>query len=105
MRDHRANRLGLPHLAQLLIDVASVDRETAGRAERLAMRPGESGDRRCFDHSHRQNADCVSSSMPVLIRIALVILAVSLTAGCTYLPVLPSRNDAPQIKPPVPKLP
>jgi hypothetical protein len=43
--------------------------------------------------------------MPVLTRIALVILAVSLTAACTYLPTLPGRNDAPQIKPPVPQLP
>jgi len=43
--------------------------------------------------------------MTVAARIALVILAVGLTAGCTYLPTLPSRNDAPQIKPPVPQLP
>jgi hypothetical protein len=38
-------------------------------------------------------------------RIAIVILAITLTAACTYLPTLPSRNDAPQIKPPVPQLP
>jgi hypothetical protein len=38
-------------------------------------------------------------------RIVLVILSLSLMT-CTYLPTLPSRNDAPQqIKPPVPKLP
>jgi hypothetical protein len=39
-------------------------------------------------------------------RIVLVILSLSLMTACTYLPTLPSRNDAPQeIKPPVPKLP
>ena len=44
--------------------------------------------------------------MAVLTRIALVILALSLAAGCTYLPTLPGRNGAPQeIRPPVPKLP
>jgi hypothetical protein len=43
--------------------------------------------------------------MPVLTRIALVIFAIGLTAGCTYLPTLASRNDALQIKPPVPQLP
>jgi hypothetical protein len=44
--------------------------------------------------------------MAFLTRIAVVILALSLTATCTYLPTLPGRNDAPQeIRPPVPKLP
>jgi hypothetical protein len=44
--------------------------------------------------------------MAVLTRIALVILALGLAAGCTYVPTLPGRNDAPQeIRPPVPKLP
>jgi len=44
--------------------------------------------------------------MAVFTRIALIILALSLAASCTYLPTLPGRNDAPQqIRPPVPKLP
>ena len=43
--------------------------------------------------------------MPVMKRIVLVILALSVMASCGYLPILPSRNDAPQIAPPVPKLP
>jgi len=39
-------------------------------------------------------------------RIVLVILSLGVLAACTYLPTLPSRNDAPQeIKPPVPRLP
>jgi hypothetical protein len=37
MSDDRPDRLRLIGLAQLIIDVASVDRQPAGRAERLAV--------------------------------------------------------------------
>jgi hypothetical protein len=35
-----------------------------------------------------------------------MILPLGLAAACSYLPTLPSRNDAPQeVRPPIPKLP
>jgi len=44
--------------------------------------------------------------MSAVTRVAVVILALVLTASCTYLPTLPTRNDGPQqINPPVPRLP
>ena len=50
MRDHRPARLRLPYLAQFLIHVAGVDGEVAGRAERLTVSPGETGDDGRVDH-------------------------------------------------------
>jgi hypothetical protein len=42
----------------------------------------------------------------ILSRVVLTVVALNLAAACTYLPILPSRSNAPQeIKPPVPKLP
>jgi hypothetical protein len=65
MRDDRGGRLRATRLAQLLVDITGVDREAAGRAERFAVRPGESGNDRRFDHPRHptsNSVDCVRQS-------------------------------------------
>jgi len=59
MRDDRSGRLRATRLTQLLVDITGVDREAAGRAERFAVRPGESGNDRRFDHPRHPTSNSV----------------------------------------------
>jgi hypothetical protein len=59
MRDGYPTRPTLAGLPQLLDNVASVDRQAAGRAERFITRPGVPGNHRRFDHPRHPTSNYV----------------------------------------------